>query len=253
MFRMRFLVLIVAAMTVPLMFLVGCAGSSGPVVRSNFVEFSPEQLQQIDADKQYEYQLQTDDLLKIAFADEKKLSLDPVRILPDGAVTLVGLDRVKLVGLTVTEADSVITEAYSRQYRDPRISVIVLESAGRQVYVLGEVHNPGLIKLPMGGLAPIAAVTMAGGFTADAAMGSTVLVRVTPVGYMVQELNLSDFQNVASNSLATVNLRPYDIIYVPRSKTGDFAYFSKSILNNLVNVTRIASDLKYIFGNAGRY
>lgn len=251
--KVRFSTFTLVAMTAAMFVLTGCAGNPGPVVRSNFVEFTPEQLQQIDADKQYEYQLQTGDLLKIAFADEKTLSSDPVRILPDGTVTLVGLDRVKLAGMTVTEADSTLTAAYSRQFRDPRISVIVLESSGRQVYVLGEVRNPGLVKLPQGGLGPIAAVTLAGGFSDDAAKGSSVLVRVTPTGYLVQELNLSDFHSITSSSLATVQLMPFDVVYVPRSKIGDFGYFAKSILAGLVQITRIASDVKYISGNTGRY
>ncbi len=252
--RVRFNNLLVwGSLSTMLILLAGCAGSQHPVVRTNFVEFTPQQRREIDNAKSYEYCLQTGDLLKIAFADEKKLSPDPVRILPDGAITLVGVDRVEVAGLTVTQADSVITRAYSHQYRDPRISVIVLETLGKRVYVMGEVRNPGLIRIPEGGLGPITAVALAGGFTDDAAKEDAVLVRVTPNGYLVQEINLTDFQHVTAGSLATIQLMPYDVIYIPRTKIGDFAYFSKSVLAGLVQITRIASDVRYFSGGAGRY
>lgn len=242
-----------AALLAAAAFLAGCAGGSRQVVRSSFVEFTPEQLKEVEAQENYQYRLQTDDVVKVAFADQEKLSPNPVRILPDGSVSLVGIDRVKLAGLTVDEADSLITAAYSQQFRDPRITVIVLESSGRQVYVLGEVKDPGIVKLQRGGLDPIAAVTLAGGFTPDAAKDSAVLVRVSPTGYLVQELDLDSFQGVAGAPLAGVQLQPFDVIYVPRSHVADFAYFAKSVLSGVLQITRIASDVRYISGNAGRY
>lgn len=231
----------------------GCAGGTRSTLRSNFVEFSPEQLREIDSGQDYQYRIQAMDLLKIAFADEKKLSPDPVRVLPDGSVTLVSLDRVVVAGLTITQADSMITAAYSRQYRNPQISVIVMETMGRRLYVLGEVRSPGMVRLPEGGVGPLGAIAMAGGFTDDAATESAVLVRVTSTGYLAQEMDLSRVGDVRSSSLATVQLMPFDVIYVPRSKIGDFAYFSKAVLNGLVQISRLAADIRYVSGPAGRY
>ena len=49
-------------------------------------------------------------------------------------------------------------------------------------------------------------------------------------------------------------LEPYDVVYVPRSRTGDFAYFSRTILQGLLNITRMAADIKYLSGvTYGRY
>ncbi len=231
----------------------GCAGNVGPIVRRNYVDFSPAQLREVENFETYEYRLQTEDVLKIAFADEAKLNPDAVKILPDGSVSLAGIDRIKLAGLTVTEADSLLTAEYSKQFRDPRVTVIVLETSGRQVYVLGEVRNPGMVKLQQGGIDPIAAVTLAGGFTPDASADSAVLVRVSQTGYMVEELNLSNLDEISSMSLAMVQLKPFDVIYVPRTRIGDFSYFAKSVLTGLVQVTRLASDLKYMSGNTVRY
>ncbi|MBU2501077.1 polysaccharide export protein [bacterium] len=233
----------------------GCgSGGNRPVVRTNFIDFTPEQLRAIEHAGEYEYRLQPNDLLRVAFANEPNLLRDPVLILPDGAVTLVGVDRIKVAGLTITEADSVITDAYAKEYRDPQISVVVLESRGRRVYVLGEVVQPGMVDLAHGGLDILGAIAQSGGFTEHAAKDGAVLVRVTSAGYMVRELDLSNFHTLAFSELATVDLLPYDVIYVPRTRIGDFAYFARSVLTGVVNITRIASDMRYLSdGGIGRF
>jgi protein involved in polysaccharide export with SLBB domain len=235
--------------------LVGCGGSSAfKSPRSNFVEFTHEQRMEIEASAIREYRIQQDDILRIDVSNLRELSQSAVLVLPDGAISLVGVDRIQVGGLTLTEADSAITAAYSREYRDPRISVIVLETKGRQIYVLGEVRSPGLQRLSHGGLSVVGAVTLAGGFTEDAAPDGTVLVRITPEGYLAQELDLSSFHDVGSMALASVELLPFDVLYVPRSRMGDFAYFSKTILAGLANITRMASDIKFLSsGKTGRF
>ena len=116
--------------------------------------------------------------------------------------------------------------------------------------MLGEVNQPGLYDVPPEGLGIVGAVTMAGGFHENAAKEGTVLVRVTPDGYLVQEIDLSDIGNIASASLAMVHLQPYDVVYVPRSRSGDFAVFSRQILVGLANITRIAVDIYFLTGGA---
>lgn len=234
--------------------LVGCGSSRGGPVRSSFVEFTPEQQVDIKSKATRPYQLQAGDYLRVAFIHQKELTQDAVLVLPDGSVNLIGVDRVDLAGLTPTEADSVITLAYSKEYRDPQLSVIVLESRGRMVYVLGEVRSPGLFTLPRGGLGPVGAVALAGGFSEDAAKEGTVLVRVTPSGYLVQELDLANLHDPGNFPLAMVELLPFDVIYVPRSRIGDFAYFSASFLQGILSITRIASDITYMTQEGvGRY
>ncbi len=235
--------------TVLLAVLGGCGGTSD-VVRSNFVEFTPEQKQEIDAGSNNEYQIQEGDVLGVAFSYQRDLNQDNVVVLHDGAINLVGVDRIEVAGLTMTEADSLVTRAYAKDYLEPNLSIIIKETQGRRVYVMGEVRNPGMHQLPVGGIDILGAITVAGGFSDDAAKAGTVLVRVANEGYLVQEIDMSNFNSPASAGLATIQIQPYDVIYVPRSRTGDFAYFSKSILSGLVQITRIAADMKYLSGGS---
>ena len=228
----------------------GCGGGPSSVVRSNFVEFTPEQKQEINTGSNNEYRIQEGDILRVAFSYQKDLNQDGVVVLNDGSISLMGADRLEVAGLTITEADSLVTQAYAQDYLEPNLSIIIQETQGRRVYVMGEVRNPGLHQLPSGGIDMLGAVTVAGGFTDDAAKAGSVLVRVTNGGYLVQEIDMSDFTSLASAGLATIQIQPYDVIYVPRSRIGDFAYFSKTVLAGLVQITRIAADLKYLSGGS---
>lgn len=222
--------------------------------RSEFIPFTPEQKLDLRAQSGRAYRIQEGDILKVRFAYERSLDQDQVHVLTDGTVSLVGIDPVRLAGLTMAEADSALTSAYSREYREPALSVMMQESQGRRVYVVGQVRSPGLHKVPGGGLDVMSAITLAGGFTDDAAREGAVVVRVTPEGYQFQEVNLEEFGTAGFVQIATVPLQAYDIVYVPRSKVGNFSYFARSILAPLANLTRVVLDVRYITSDSyGRY
>ena len=226
--------------------LAGCAGSSGPAVLSEFFEFSPEEQSEIAARSAQPYRIQTEDILKVTVSDQKELREDAALVLPDGAISLVGAGRVKIAGLTVGEADSAITLAYAHNIKEPDVSVVVRETKGTRVYVLGQVRSPGMQTLPSGGMSVFGAVSLAGGFTEDAAPEGTVLVRVNPTGYLVQEVDLTRLDDAGGIGLAMLNLQPLDVVYVPRSRIGDFGYFTKNVLVGLVSLTRMAVDFRYL-------
>lgn len=232
------------------------AGCGGPahVMRSEFIGFTPEQQIEMQSRNHTAYRIQEGDILAIRFAYEQSLNQDGVIVLPDGSVNLVGVDRIPVAGLTVSEADSLLTLAYSREYREPDLSILFQETTGRRVYVLGEVRNPGLYRLPMGGTDIMSAVSLAAGFNENAARDGTLVMRVTPTGYQVQEVNLDKFATPQFGGIAAVQLQSYDIVYVPRSRAGDLAYFAKTVLGSIGNATRIVYDLKFIGdGTLGRY
>jgi len=233
--------------------LTGCGGTA-PMTRSEFVEFTPEQQQEIQAGEAKEYMIQEGDILKVAFSYQPELNQNGVVVLTDGSINLIGIDRVEVAGMTMTEADRVITDAYSQEYRDPTLSLIIQETQGRKVYVMGEVKTPGLHPVPMGGLDMMSAIARAGGFNENAAREGVILIRVTQEGYSLQEINMRDLHSIEASQYATLRLEPLDVIYVPRSRVGDFYYFSRTVLAGIVSVTRIATDLKYLSGGGiGRF
>lgn len=227
--------------------LAGCGGSNREMmVRSDFVPFTQEQKSDIEARGTHSYRIQERDKLKVYFAYERELNQDGVVVLNDGTVSLIGVGNIRLAGLTLSEADSVVTSAYSREYREPSLSVMVQETFGRRVYVLGEVQNPGLHQVPMGGIDIMGAIAVAGGFTEAAARDGSLVIRVTPEGYQFQELNLKGYGAAEFAQVASVPLLNYDVVYIPRSRIADFGYFSRNVLSGFAYITRMVYDIQFI-------
>jgi polysaccharide export outer membrane protein len=232
----------------------GCGGGPAYVMRSEFISFTPEQQVELQSREHRAYRIQEGDILQLRFAYEPSLNQDGIVVLPDGSVNLIGVDRIPLAGRTVSEADSLLTLAYSREYREPDLSILFQETAGRRVYVMGEVRNPGMYRLPMGGTDIMSAVTLAAGFTENAARDGAMVMRITETGYQVHEVNLDQFATPQFGGIAALQLQSYDIVYVPRSRAGNLAYFARSVLQSLGTATRIVYDLKFISDSSlGRY
>lgn len=243
-FGKKSMALVAAALLASL--LSGCAGGPDGGLRTHFVSFDQQQRNEYMLAQPGAYRIQQGDKLALTFAYLEDKDRRGIIVLPDGSVTLPEIDRVIVEGRTVSEVDSLITTAYGRSYRNPDLSVLVEESVGRQVYVLGEVQRPGLYPVPYGGIGILSAISVAGGFTEDAQKTQTVLVRMTEEGYLLQEIDLSLLNSLEGMVYTGVSLEAYDVIYVPRSRIGDFAYFSESVLAGIADLTRVVTDIKIL-------
>lgn len=104
-------------------------GSVGAVVSSNYI-------------------LKSSDVIQIEIYQEEDLE-KTVRIEGDGTVSLALVGKVKVADLAVSEAKTLITELYNRDYLvDPQVSVLVISFSPKVVLVLGSVNNPGVVEIP---------------------------------------------------------------------------------------------------------
>ena len=95
------------------------------------------------------YILQPSDVIQVSIFLEPDLEKS-VRIEADGTVTLPLIKRVKVSGLTVSDAQELITQLYNRDYLvDPQISVLVVSFSPKLVRVLGSVNRPGVVEMPL--------------------------------------------------------------------------------------------------------
>lgn len=107
----------------------GAASSVGIVVGENYI-LKPSDVVSVEV-------YQEDDLKK------------SVRIEGDGSVALALVGKVKIAGMTVAEAQSLIRDLYNRDYLvDPQVSLLVVQFSPKVVHVLGSVNNPGIVELP---------------------------------------------------------------------------------------------------------
>jgi protein involved in polysaccharide export with SLBB domain len=138
----------------------------------------------------------------------------PVR--PDGCISLPLVHELSVAGRTVDELRLDLLERYRTEFADPELAVIVRTFGACPVHVGGEVGKPGVLKLE-GEPNVLDAVVAAGGFLQSADPASIVVVRRgEPTGY---ELLSADLETLLDGENADGNfaLRPYDVVFVPRS------------------------------------
>jgi polysaccharide export outer membrane protein len=94
------------------------------------------------------YILKASDVLEITVYQEMDLKKSG-RIEGDGSVALALIGKVKVAGMTLSEAQSLISDLYNRDFLvDPQISLLIISFAPKFVHVLGMVGNPGKVEMP---------------------------------------------------------------------------------------------------------
>jgi len=229
--------------------MAGCGSGQAFPVETEVVPYTQEQIAARDSARSAEYRLRTGDRVSVAFKYEKDLDQDLLLILPDGNLSMAGLSNpVKASGLTIRELDRTLTEEFAEDYKDPELTVVINEITDPEVYVLGEVENPGLYKIPHGGGGVIQAIAVAGGFDEHAQKSQVVLMRATEEGFQISAFDLDHLEYRGIQDLAYLDLQPFDIVFVPRSTLGDFSYLTNAIFGSALNVSRFFWDI-YAIGN----
>lgn len=175
-----------------------------------------------DEKKAIVYKISRTDKVTIIFVGEQDLNVAGKRVDANGNVNLSIVGDVKIAGLSVSQAQTAIENAYrdGRILRNPQVSINIEDYAPRTVSVSGMVRAPGTVNLP-----PETTMNMkelilkVGGFT-ETANGSKVRVtRVLPDGTtrvitldVANALRGKDTGNSADGGFV---VEPEDIIYVP--------------------------------------
>jgi polysaccharide export outer membrane protein len=130
------------------------------------------------------YNIRATDKLRITIFQEDDLST-VCRVDAKGTVNLPLVGEIRVRGLTLSEAERAIENAYrdGRFLRKPEVTVAVDDYAPREVSIQGQVKNPGRYPLPIEStMSVLDLVTRAGGFT-DTALGTGVrITRILPDG-----------------------------------------------------------------------
>ena len=122
------------------------------------------------------YVLKPSDVLEVSIYQEQDLN-KAVRVEADGTVALALVGKVKVAGMTISEAQLLLTDLYNRDYLvDPQVSLMIISFAPKFVHVLGMVNNPGKVEIqPDQDLTLINAISEAKGVTR---MGNPRKVRI---------------------------------------------------------------------------
>ena len=169
------------------------------------------------------YRVSFNDVINIKFVNNPEMNTN-AKIQPDGRIALDKIGELFILGLTTREVDSLVTHKFSRIVRSPVVNVSLVESAPKNVFILGEVRSPGGYPVEPG-MTILRAIALAGGSSDDAKLSSVILMRTgyfrEPRAYRV---DLDDFTKkigLANDPL----LEPFDIIYIPKTFVGDLRFF----------------------------
>lgn len=132
----------------------------------------------------------------------------------DGTVKLPVLGRMKLIGYTIREAESLLEEKYASFYVRPY--VIMSVSNKRVIVFPGSAGDAKVIPLQNNNTTLIEAIALAGGIADDGKAKMIKLIRQNNDKYDIFLIDLSKIEGIKQGSMV---LQANDIIYVePRKK-----------------------------------
>jgi polysaccharide export outer membrane protein len=113
---------------------------------------------------------------------DEKVTPIPARVAQDGTVMVPLVGPVQIGGVEpVTAEQRIATTAIERGiYRQPYVTLTIMERAVNRVTVLGAVAKPGVVELPRGSSDVASALAAAGGTASNAGTKIEILHRATP-------------------------------------------------------------------------
>lgn len=155
------------------------------------------------------YLIGPEDLLFISVWQEPELQRE-VRVRPDGGISFPLAGNVDVAGKTTQEVTDIITERVQKYIPAAVVTVSVEEVAGYNIFVIGQVNQPG--KYTLGRYVDVVqALTLAGGLTPFANSDDITIRRrvdgreiVLPFDYGAVQAGENPEQNVVLRSGDTV-------------------------------------------------
>jgi polysaccharide export outer membrane protein len=154
------------------------------------------------------------DLLEITVFDAPELT-QQVRVGADGKVQLALIGSTQIAGLTGQKAAELIARELRDHnfFRQPQVNVLVKESSGQSVSVMGEVQHPGVYQV-LGTRSLLDVISQAGGLTNVADSRITIKHRMGMEESVKVKLKNDDAQTSLAND---VPIYPGDLVMIPRA------------------------------------
>ena len=198
----------------------------------------------LNADIIETYILGKGDKISVKFFYKNDLNED-LTIRPDGKISLQLIGDIQAAGHTPSELDKLITEKYSMFFDskdhseqpsgslEPEVAVIVRDSVSQKVYVGGEINRPSMIKFS-GSLRLLEATILAGGARDTAELDKVTIIRYT--GDSTPGVCMVSLKKIAKGETEDISLRPYDVIYLPKTGIAEVGWVSSQFIHGLIPI-----------------
>ena len=163
------------------------------------------------------YRLRSRDFIRVGVINENDTVIER-RINPDGTIDVPFLKQlVPVAGLTITEAQDLLTKRFSRYFKQPQLIIAIVSYAERRVYISGYVGRAGPVTIPPEeNLTLGKALSIAGGILARGRRSDVAIKRLKPNGEI--ELILKDMRKIDSGDEPDFILQDEDAVYVDDSR-----------------------------------
>ena len=245
---------VVLAIVGLLLFLSGCSENSNyKLMQSkNTASKKPTQV----TSQSIEYRILAQDRLIILYKNPEQsaavsmqdlgqnMNAEGILVNAAGYITMPLIGKIKVAGLTQTQAADRISDAYKTYLRTPSV---YLEVMNKRIYVLGEVKNPGVVKLDKEKMTLFEALAFAGDLEDSAVRDNIIIVSNDPQnGLVMRSVDLTNFDTM---NYAELMLRPNDIIYVQPDGWKEFRVASDNLTAPFETISKIAQPfvtIKYL-------
>lgn len=159
-----------------------------------------------------DYVLQPGDIITVSVWKETDLSSD-LLVRPDGGISLPLAGEIQAAGHTVAAVTEVIRQRLAKYIPDPTVAVIVKQTAGNQIFVIGKVNRPG--EYPISRPVDVMqALSLAGGMTPFAAINDIRVLRRDASGQVTLRFRYGDIEH-GRNLEQNILLHSGDTVVVP--------------------------------------
>ena len=166
-----------------------------------------------ESEVQIDYGLGGGDVIQILVFDEPELSLNQVRVSMDGFINFPWAGLIKVEGLNTREIEEKIENFLADGYiLNPQVSVLILQYASRQVFMLGAIGSPGSYELRR--QTSILEMIAKGGGVPQSASQNVLITRY--VNGKLRRISLNTRKLIKEGDLSlNMNVLHNDLIYFP--------------------------------------
>tara|TARA_Y100001968_G_C19427512_1_gene755200 strand:- start:1409 stop:2512 length:1104 start_codon:yes stop_codon:yes gene_type:complete len=197
-----------------------------------------------------DYIIGSGDILNIILSRESKEINGTYTVDGSGTIYLPRIHRIYVSGLTINELNKLLDERFSEFLLEPKAEVIVLAYRPIQVYIEGEVEQPGMYTLAVDGAGNLPtkksaiifptlydAIQRSGGVTIFSDLENVEIIRINPIsnGGGKKKATINFLSALGSGGSRKKNIRIYDgdVINVKRTNIPITNQLSKAMKSNL--------------------
>jgi len=212
------------------------------------------------SDRSIEYRILPQDRLKVSLYKDpaqssemgmsgsgelgQTMNKDGILVNASGYISLPLLGKIKVAGLTQSQAADHITRGYKKFLNTPTVYVEVLN---KRIFVVGEVKKPGVVNIDKEKMTLFEALATAGDLTDDAVR--TEIMILSNHGDKGMQLRKVDLTNFDKMNYASLMLRPNDIVYVKPNSWKQFKVNAENVSSPFSLIAAVAAPfvtLKYL-------